>query len=319
MSGYMHSDPFDEGMLAVGTIHHIHYEQYGKPDGKPVIFLHGGPGGQTSKANTAYFNPALYRVILLDQRGSGKSTPQTELRENTTQHLVSDIEALRTHLAIPKWHLLFGGSWGSTLALLYAQAYPDRVGSMLLRGIFTTRDAETSWSRSALGAANVFPEAWEAFVGFLPVEERGDPSAAYYRRLTGADERVRVAAAREWNRWDLSIGALRVDEGAFAALEDVEWSLKHALMEAHYSVHGFWLEEGQILERGNLEKIAHIPVTIVQGRYDMVCPAQTAWELHRGLPQSKLIWVADAGHTPKEPGIKAELLKACDEFSMDLA
>ncbi|KAJ5809880.1 uncharacterized protein N7503_002098 [Penicillium pulvis] len=318
MSGYTHSDAFDSGTLAVGTIHRLHYEQYGKPDGKPVLFLHGGPGGQTSKANTAYFNPSIYRVILLDQRGTGKSTPQTELRENTTPDLVTDIESLRTHLNIPKWYLLFGGSWGSTLALLYSEAYPDRVGSLLLRGVFTTRDAEVSWSRGVLGAANIFPEAWEAFVGFLPAEERGDPVAAYYKRLTGTDERAKAAAAREWNRWDLSIGTLRVEEGAFLNLEDEVWSLKHALMEAHYAVHHFWLEDGQILRRENLEKIAHIPTTIIQGRYDMVCPPQTAWELHRALPKSKLIWVADAGHSPKEPGTKAELLKACDEFSLDL-
>ncbi|KAJ5777817.1 Proline iminopeptidase [Penicillium odoratum] len=259
MSGYLHSDPFDKGTLAVGTIHHIYYEQYGNPDGKPVLFLHGGPGGQTSKANTAYFNPKNYRVILLDQRGTGKSTPQTELRENTTPELVTDIESLRIHLKIPNWYLLFGGSWGSTLALLYSQEYPDKVGSLILRGVFTTRDAEVSWSRGTLGAANIFPEAWEAFVGFLPVEEQSDPVAAYYKRLTGADEGVRIAAAREWNRWDLSIGSLRIDPDGFLGLEDVAWSLKHALMEAHYAVHHFWLEEGQILRRENLEKIAHIP------------------------------------------------------------
>ena len=223
-----------------------------------MIFLHGGPGGQTSKGNTSYFNPSIYRVVLLDQRGTGKSTPKTELRENTTPDLVSDIETLRTHLNIPKWYLLFGGSWGSTLALLYAQAYPDKVHTLLLRGVFTTRDAEVAWSRGPLGAANVFPEAWGAFVCYLPLEERDDPVAAYYKRLTGEDRVVKMEAAREWNRWDMSIGQLRADESDLLALEDEEWSLAHALMEAHYAVHHFWLEEGQILKEENVEKIRHL-------------------------------------------------------------
>ncbi|KAJ6171113.1 hypothetical protein N7470_000180 [Penicillium chermesinum] len=284
MNGYTHLDPFDTGTLAVGTLHHLHYEQYGKPD---VIFLHGGPGGKTSKGNTSYFNPAIYRVVLMDQRGCGKSTPAIELRENTTPDLVSDIEAIRQHLEIAKWHLLFGGSWGSTLALLYAQAYPDKVGAMVLRGVFTTRAAEVSWLNGGVGAANVFPEAWETFVNFLPGSQRHAPVAAYYKLLTGEDQALRIAAAREWNRWDLSVGSLIPDEEGFAALEDEEWSLAHALMEAHYAVHHFWLEEGQILKSENMAKIQHIPGTIVHGRYDMVAPAQTAWDLHSyGLNRS---------------------------------
>ncbi|KAJ5570068.1 Proline iminopeptidase [Penicillium hispanicum] len=289
MSGYTHSDPFDEGLLAVGAIHRLHYQQYGKKDGKPVIFLHGGPGGHTSKGNTAYFNPAIYRVVLLDQRGTGKSQPTTELRENTTPALVSDIEALRLHLQIPKWHLIFGGSWGTTLALLYAQAYPTAVGSLILRGIFTTRRAEVDWSRGPVGAANVFPEAWEKFLDYLPEEERGEPVGGYYKRLTSDDHATRVDAAKEWNRWDMSIGSLRTDEAGFAMLEDEEWSVPHALMEAHYAVHNFWLEEGQILKPENLAKVQHIRVTIVHGRYDM------------------------------EPGTRANLLTACDEYgALDL-
>ncbi|KAJ5709711.1 hypothetical protein N7493_010002 [Penicillium malachiteum] len=340
MAGYTHTDPFDTGLLAVGTLHHIYYEQYGNPNGRPVIFLHGGPGGQTSKSNTTYFNPKIYRVILLDQRGTGKSTPKTELRENTTPDLVSDIETLRLHLSIQKWYLLFGGSWGSTLALLYAQSHPDKVHSLLLRGVFTTRDAEVSWSRGPHGAANIFPEAWKAFVGFLPVEERGDPVAGYYKRLTGESHKERIAAAKEWNRWDLRIGELKCDERGFLALEDEGWSLAHALMEAHYAVHHFWLEEGQILKRENLEKMKHLNggfyyfkwllglflmlgtesglVTIVQGRYDMVCPPQTAYDLHCALPGSTLIWVPDAGHSGQEPGTRQEMLRACDRYA-DLA
>lgn len=224
-----------------------------------VIFLHGGPGGHTSRGNTSYFDPSVYRVILLDQRGTGKSQPATELNENTTPDLVSDIEVIRQHLEIPKWHLIFGGSWGTTLALLYAQAYPQFVGSLVLRGIFTASNSEVAWSRGPFGAANIYPEAWDAFLQFLPEDERHDTTAAYYKRLTSDDRATRVAAAREWNRWDMSIGTLRIDEGSFQQLDDDAWSLAHALMEAHYAMNRFWLEDGQILKPENLSKISHIP------------------------------------------------------------
>ncbi|KAJ5388362.1 proline iminopeptidase [Penicillium cosmopolitanum] len=299
MSGYTHSEPFDVGLLPVGAIHRIYYEQYGRKDGKPVIFLHGGPGGCTSRSNTTYFDPAVYRVILLDQRGTGKSEPTTELIENTTPHLVSDIDALRQHLAISKWHLIF--------------AYPQFVRSMILRGIFTASRLEVAWSRSSLGAANVYPEAWHVFQRYLPEDDRHDMIAGYYKRLTCDHHPTRLAAAKEWNRWDLSIGELKVDEDGFKKLDDYEWSWAHALLEAHYAVHGFWLEDRQIFKPKNLAKIRHIPVTIIQGRYDMVCPPQTAWELHRCLPMSRLIWIPDAGHSGREPGTRLELLRACDE------
>lgn len=282
------------------------------------MYLHGGPGGHTQKSNTSYFNPAIYRVVLLDQRGTGKSQPAPEIRENTTPNLVSDIEVLRVHLNIPKWHLVFGGSWGSTLALLYAQAYPDVVGSLLMCGIFTTRKSELDWFRGPIGATSVFPEAFEAFVNYLPPEERDDLTGNYYKRLTSDDHATRVAAAREWNRWDLSIGSLKTDESNFKQLDDEGWSVPHAVLEAHYGMNNFFLEDGQILKEENLAKIRHIPgmsiydpefgdliltlnglATIIQGRYDMVCPPQTAWELHKALPKSKMIWIPDAGHTPK--------------------
>ncbi|KAJ5168196.1 Proline iminopeptidase [Penicillium canariense] len=315
MSGYEHSDPFDAGKLLVGSIHQLHYEQYGKPDGKPIVYLHGGPGGHTRRSNTSYFNPDIYRVVLLDQRGTGKSQPAPDIRENTTPELVSDIEALRVHLGIPRWHLVYGGSWGSTLALLYAQTYPEMVGSLIVWGVFTTRKSEVDWSRGHVGAPSVFPEAFEAFVNHLSPEERGDLTGSYYKRLTSGDHATRVAAAREWNRWDLSIGSLKIDEVDFQQLDDEGWSLPHAVLEAHYSVHDFWLEDGQILKAENLAKIQHIPVTIIQGRYDMVCPPQTAWELHKALPKSRLIWIPDAGHTPQEPGTRAKLLEACDNHA----
>jgi proline iminopeptidase len=281
-TGYIHETAFDTGRLPVSQIHTLHYEQYGKKNGKPgktlmiskrfiylilwsianivtVLYLHGGPGGQTSKHNTKYFNPAIYRVILLDQRGAGKSTPHAELRENTTQHLVSDIEVLRTKLEISKWHLVFGGSWGSTLALVYAQAFPDVVGSLILRGIFTVRQSEIQFSRGPIGAANLFPEEYERFVNYLPEEDRAHPNEAYHRLLISDDYAARVAAAREWNRWNLSIGALRPNPEALAALEDEQYTLGHARLEAHYFVNQGFLEEGQILKDENLAKIRHIP------------------------------------------------------------
>ncbi|BDD60256.1 hypothetical protein MAP00_005398 [Monascus purpureus] len=297
--GYTHSKPFDEGMLTVSDIHKLHYEQYGKEDGKPVLFLHGGPGGNTSKGNTIYFNPSVYRVVLFDQRGAGKSTPLAELRENTTQHLVSDIEILRKRLAIPKWHLVFGGSWGSTLALLYAQEYPHAVGSLVVRGIFTVRRSEVGFHRGPVGASQLFPEAYEAFVNYLPEEDRKEPNTAYYRLLTSDDESTRLNAAREWNRWDLSTGSLKTDPDTFRTLEDDDWSLPHARLEAHYFIHGAWLEEGHILKPQRMDQIRHIPVTIIQGRYDVVCPPQTAWDLHKALPHSRLFWIPDAGHSAK--------------------
>lgn len=232
-----------------------------------VVYLHGGPGGHTSHGNTKFFDPAVYRVVLFDQRGAGKSTPTAETHENTSQHLVSDIEVLRKHLKISKWHLVFGGSWGSTLSLLYAQSHPEMVGSLILRGIFTVRKSELEFSRGPIGAANIFPEAYEAFVNYLPKKDRARPKEAYHELLNSEDYETRVAAAREWNRWDLSIGTLRPDPGAFAQLDDEAWVLSHARLESHYFVNGGFIEEGQILQDKNLEKIRHIPskLSIVPG------------------------------------------------------
>lgn len=223
------------------------------------MYLHGGPGGHTSYGNTKFFDPAVYRVVLFDQRGAGKSTPTAETQENTSQHLVSDIEVLRKHLKIPRWHLVFGGSWGSTLSLLYAQSHPEMVGSLILRGIFTVRKSELEFSRGPIGAANIFPEAYEAFVNYLPKKDRTRPKEAYHELLNSEDYETRVAAAIEWNRWDLSIGTLRPDPGAFAQLDDEAWVLSHARLESHYFVNGGFIEEGQILQDKNLEKIRHIP------------------------------------------------------------
>ncbi|KAI0977611.1 prolyl aminopeptidase [Xylaria arbuscula] len=314
---YSHEAAYDAGHLKVGSIHEIYYEQYGKKDGLPVIFLHGGPGGSTSPANAKYFNPAVYRVVLLDQRGVGKSRPRNELKENTTQHLSDDIERLREHLSITKWHLVFGGSWGSTLGLYYAQAYPDKVGSLVLRGVFTARRSEL-WAESKIPASALFfPEEWEAFVNFLPENERADLWNAYYARITSGDREVALPAARAWNAWGFSQGSLKPDPGALAEIdEDDEFSLTHALFESHYLFkNNAWLEDGQLLFPANLEKIKDIPGAIIQGRHDTLCPPVTAWELHKGWRKSTLQFVYDSAHSANEPGTTAYLIQACDELA----
>ncbi|KAF1969874.1 proline iminopeptidase [Bimuria novae-zelandiae CBS 107.79] len=316
VTGYEHDDAWDEGYLKVDDMHEIFYQQYGKKDGKPAIFLHGGPGGHTSKSNTAFFPPALYRVVLLDQRGCGRSRPNACTANNTTWHLVADIEALRAHLDIAKWALVFGGSWGSTLALAYAQRHPSAVGSLVLRGIFTVRAAELAWNFSPCGAPTLFPDKFEEFVDFLPQEERGDVRGAYYKRLMSEDESVSHPAARAWNKWELSASTLYPPtEEKLAQLEDPTWLLAHARMEMHYFANKAWLEEGQLLRPENVDRIRGIPATIVQGRYDVVCPPITAWDLHKAWPESRLYWSDDAGHAATEPTTKKKLIEVCEEYA----
>lgn len=282
---------------------------------KVVIYLHGGPGGHISKANTAFFNPEHYRVVLLDQRGCGKSRPNASTVNNTTWHLVSDIEALREHLGIAKWHIVFGGSWGSTLALAYAQTYPSSVGALVLRGIFTVREFELKWTVVPGGASMLFPDLFDEFINFLPEEERVDHIASYHKRLMSEDESISHPAARAWNKWEVSISTLYPNTKGLAQLDDATYNLAHARTEAHYFQNKAWLEDGQLLKKENIDKIRHIssmklltllatksmlttnPATIVQGRYDVVCPPITAWELHKAFPESRLHWVADAGHS----------------------
>ena len=258
-SGYEHSPAFDSGHLARGKAHQIYYEQYGKADGKPVIFLHGGPGGHTSKANTVFFNPEIYRVVLLDQRGCGKSKPHVGLQDNTPQHLVADIEALREHLQVDQWHVVFGGSWGSALALLYAQAHPKSVKTLVLRGIFTARKSELEFATGFDGAARIFPAEFNQFISHLAPEDRKDHIKAYYKQLTSEDHRTRIDAAREWNRWELTISSLKSASEQYTKLEDEAWSIAHATIEAHYSVNNFWLEDNQVLKQQNVDTIRHIP------------------------------------------------------------
>ncbi|KAF2159799.1 hypothetical protein M409DRAFT_60564 [Zasmidium cellare ATCC 36951] len=315
-TGYDHADAFDSGHLAVGSIHKIFYHQYGKPDGKPVIFLHGGPGAGTTKENTKFFNPAHYRVVLLDQRGAGKSTPVAEIRENTTQLLVQDIETLRQHLGIEKWFLVFGGSWGSTLSLAYAETHPQRVSSLILRGIFTVRDLELGYGFTPLGSAMLFPENYERLINYLPPQDRADPAPAYAKLLCSDDPAVRIPAAKVWNLYEMSVSSVDPDfKEIEAKVEDEEWSLQHGRLEAHYFINKGFLGEGQLLREEEVGKIRHIPCTIIQGRLDFVCPPKTAWDLHKMLPDSKLFMIPKAGHSAKELGIFEKLVETCDEYA----
>ncbi|SMR64307.1 unnamed protein product [Zymoseptoria tritici ST99CH_3D1] len=317
--GYEHEDAYDSGMLPVGSLHQIYFEQYGKKDGKPVIFLHGGPGGSTSKENTAFFDPAVYRVVLMDQRGAGKSKPHAEVEENTSQHLVSDIEALRSHLDISKWHMVFGGSWGSTLALLYAQTHPEAVGSLVLRGIFLGRKIEFDWSFGRSGVAMLYPDAHEKLISHIPEEERKgklaeDLPRAYFSRFTSSEVSVRRAAGKVWNAYELRLSKVDVPASDLEKVEDDDWSLSHGIMESHYFMNGLFVRDGQLLEKENVDRMREIPGTIVQGRLDLVCPPRSAWDLHRAWPEAAMHMIPAAGHSVKEPGIFKKLVEICDEY-----
>jgi proline iminopeptidase len=309
---YPEIEPHDVGRLQVSGLHSIHYEVSGNPEGKPVVFLHGGPGGGTDPKQRRFFDPAAYRIVLFDQRGCGRSTPHAELRENTTWDLVADIEKLRAHLGIERWQV-FGGSWGSTLALAYAQTHPRRVSELVLRGIFLLRRAELLWFYQE-GASALFPDAWEAFLAPIPAAERGDLMKAYHRRLTGDDAAVRLEAARAWSVWEASTSFLLQRPDFIANAAGDEFALAFARIEAHYFVHrGFLEREQQLLE--NIGRLRHIPSVIVQGRYDVVCPMASAWQLHRAWPEAELVIVPDAGHSAFEPGVLEALVAATDRFA----
>lgn len=303
--------PFDSGTLAVSSLHTLYYEQSGNPNGKPVVFLHGGPGGGASGKCRRFFDPALYRIVLFDQRGCGKSTPHAELTDNTTWDLVADIERLRAHLSIDRWQV-FGGSWGSTLALAYAQAHPDRVTELVLRGIFLLRRLELEWFYQQ-GCNALYPDAWETYLNAIPEVERADMMGAYYRRLTSPDAETRLAAARAWSVWEGATSFLWQDRSHIASSAGDEFALAFARIECHYFVNGGFLEHDDQLLR-NIDAIRHIPAIIIQGRYDVVCPMRSAWDLHRAWPEAGLKIVQDAGHSAFEPGIMHELLEATDRF-----
>jgi proline iminopeptidase len=308
---YPEIEPYSSGMLAVSAPHNVYYEQCGNPRGKPVVFLHGGPGAGCNPKCRRFFDPAHYRIVLFDQRGCGRSTPYAELAGNTTWDLVADIETLREHLGIERWQV-FGGSWGSTLALAYAQKHPDRVTELVLRGIFMLRRWELEWFYQH-GCDAIFPDAWEDFLAPIPPEERGDLITAYYRRLTSPDAATRLTAAKAWSILEGSTIFLHQDPAHIAATGQDEFALAFARIECHYFVFGgFFSSDDQLLRE--VGKVRHIPATIVQGRYDVVCPMRSAWDLHRAWPEAELRIVADAGHSAFEPGIKHELLNATDRY-----
>ncbi|HVF34684.1 MAG TPA: prolyl aminopeptidase [Candidatus Saccharimonadia bacterium] len=304
--------PYETGSLRVSPIHTLYYEQCGNPRGIPAVFLHGGPGGGTSPNMRRFFDPARYRIVLFDQRGCGRSTPRAELVDNTTMHLVADIESLRRHLAIERM-LVFGGSWGSTLALAYAQAHAERVSALVLRGIFLLRRFELEWFYQR-GASLMFADAFEKYLAPIPEVERGDLMSAYYRRLTHPDPAVRVAAARAWSVWEGRTSFLLENPAYVSGFDEDEHALEFARIECHYFVHGgFFRNERQLLE--DAHRLAAIPGTIVQGRYDVVCPMQSAWDLHRAWPQADLKIVPDAGHSAFEAGNTHELIEATDRYA----
>ncbi|SEJ10935.1 proline iminopeptidase [Pseudooceanicola nitratireducens] len=307
-------DPFDQRMLDVGDGHTIYVEQAGNPDGQPVVVLHGGPGGGCSPAMRRYFNPDHYRVILFDQRGCGRSRPHASVTDNTTWHLVSDIELIRETLGIDKW-IVFGGSWGATLSLIYAQTHPDRASHLVLRGVFLMTQSELDWFYQG-GAGAFWPEAWARFVDPIPVEERDDLIAAYHRRLFGDDMVVQTKYASIWSSWENSLASMRT--GGMGGEAPGDYARAFARLENHYFTNAGWLDEdGQILR--DLDRIAHIPGVIVQGRYDMICPPRMAYELASRWPNGQLRIVDHAGHALSEPGISAELVRAMNRIAGEKA
>jgi proline iminopeptidase len=304
-------EPYRTGRLRVSAVHEIYWEESGNPQGKPAVFLHGGPGFGTEPNHRRFFDPERYRIVLFDQRGCGKSTPHASLEDNTTWDLVADIEKLRVELGIERW-LVFGGSWGSTLALAYAETHPERVTELVLRGIFLIRKSEIDWFYQS-GASAIYADAWEKYVEPIPEAERGDLLRAFHKRLTGDDERERMRAAKAWSIWEGSTSCLVPNEGLIAKTAGDAFALAFARIECHYFVHGAWLEGERELLR-NVGRIRHIPGAIVQGRYDVVCPMETAWALHRAWPEADFRLVQDAGHSATEPGILHHLVEATDRY-----
>lgn len=305
-------EPFATGELAVSDRHTLYFEQCGSPDGIPAVMLHGGPGGGCSDKMRQFHDPAKYRIVLFDQRGAGRSRPHADLVDNTTWDLVADIERLREHLGIERWQV-FGGSWGSTLALAYAQSHPQRVTALVLRGIFMLRRWELEWFYQE-GASRLFPDAWEQYLAPIPAVERADLISAYHRRLTSADAAVRVEAARAWSVWEAATSFLHQDPSFIDSHKADDFALAFARIESHYFVNGGFFEvEDQLLR--DVPKIRHIPTTIVHGRYDVVCPIQNAWDLKRAFPEAELYITPDSGHSALEPGNIDALVRATDRYA----
>jgi len=308
---YLPIEPYRTHRIKVSQLHEIYAEESGNPEGKAVVFVHGGPGGGCEAWHRQFFDPKLYRIVLFDQRGCGKSTPYAELRENTTWDLVADMETIRTQLGIDAW-VVFGGSWGSTLALAYAETHPARTLALILRGIFLLRPEEIRWFYQE-GCHWLYPDAWEHFIAPIPVSERGDLVAAYHRRLTSENAEIRREAARSWSIWEGATSKLIPSTDMVARYGGDSFAEAFARIECHYFVNGgFFRNPNQILE--DAHKIRHIPGVIVQGRYDVVCPMKSAWDLHRAWPEAELQVVADAGHAASETGTLSRLIEAADRF-----
>lgn len=308
---YPEIEPFDTGFLDVGDGHTVYWERVGTKGAKPAVFLHGGPGGTISPAHRRLFDPACYDLILFDQRGCGRSTPHAELEANTTWHLVADIERLRALMGVEKW-LVFGGSWGSTLALAYSETHPDRVSELVVRGVYTLTKAELSWYYQ-FGVSEMFPDKWERFVAPIPEAERGDLMGAYRKLLTGEDRAIQIEAAKAWSIWEGQTITLLPEPETSDRFGEDDFALAFARIENHYFVHGGWLQEGQLLR--DAHKLSGIPGVIVHGRYDMPCPLRYAWELAKAWPEAEFFIVEGAGHAYSEPGILDRLIDATDRFA----
>ena len=307
-------EPRDQGILKVSSIHSIYWERSGNPNGSPVLVVHGGPGGGSSPVYRRYFDPKKFNIVQFDQRGCGRSTPHSELKENTTHHLIEDIEKLRQFLEIKSWNL-FGGSWGSTLSLIYAIQYPDKVLSLTLRGIFLCRKNELTWFYQK-GASEIFPEEFDLYQSLIPKNERGDFIKAFYNRLISIDRSKRAKAAYAWTRWEMSTSYLMPKELSIKKAANDIFSDSFARIECHYFINNIFLEENYILD--NIAKIKEIPVSIVQGRYDIVCPMRSSWDLKKSLPSSKLYVIDNAGHSMKEIGITNKLIELTNELANSL-
>ena len=308
---YPEIEPFETGFLDVGDGHTIYWERVGTKGAKPAVFLHGGPGGGISPKQRRVFDPALYDVILFDQRGCGKSTPYASLDNNTTWHLVADTEKLREKFGFERW-LVFGGSWGSTLALAYAETHPERVSELVVRGIYTVTRPELEWYYQ-FGVSEMFPDKWERFLAPIPPAERGDMMAAYRKRLTGTDKKVQLEAALAWSTWEGQTITLLPEPETSDKFGEDEFAIAFARIENHYFVHGGWFEENQLLR--DAHKLHGIPGVIVHGRYDMPCPAKYAWQLHKAWPEAEFFLIEGAGHAFSEPGILDRLIYATDKFA----
>lgn len=310
-SAYPAIEPYASGHLDVGNGHRVYWERVGTPGAKPAVFLHGGPGGTAAASHRCLFDPALYDVLLFDQRGCGRSTPHASLEANTTWHLVADIERLREMVGVSSW-LVLGGSWGSTLALAYAETHPERVSELVVRGVYTLTRAELDWYYQ-FGVSEMFPDKWERFIAPIPPEERHEMMRAYHRRLTGEDRGLRQELAKIWSRWEGETITLLPEPDASAKFSDDTFADAFARLETHYFVHGGWLEEGQLLRDAG--RLADIPGTIVHGRYDMPCPARIAWELHKAWPKAEFYLIEGSGHAGSEPGILDRLIRATDLYA----